>query len=87
MGIDALSALIDPKLLVVVAACWAFGYALKSTPRVADWLIIWFVTCLAIVLACLILGVGPLSVIQGILCAAVAVYGNQLLKQSTTREP
>jgi hypothetical protein len=87
MGIDALSALINPRLLVVVAACSVFGSMLKQTPKVEDWLIIWLVTCLAIMLTCLILGLGPISVIQGILCAAVAVYGNQLLKQTTRREP
>lgn len=87
MSTEALMALIDTRLLIVIAACWVFGYMLKQTPKVADWLIIWLVTCLAIVLACFILGFGPVSVIQGILCAAVAVYGNQLLKQTTKREP
>lgn len=73
---------VDPKLLMVVAACWAFGFALKRTPQVPDWLIIWLVTCLSIVLAYMIVGPSPEAVMQGILCAAIAVYGNQLIKQT-----
>lgn len=81
-----ITAYIDPKLLYVVAACWVFGFALKRTPRVPDWSIIWFVTGLSIVLTGCILGFSAESVIQGILAGAAAVYGHQLYKQSTNRD-
>lgn len=73
--------LIDPRLLVVVAACWIIGYVLKQTPLIPDWTIVYLVTIIAIVFSCMLLGFTVQAVIQGILCGAVAVYGNQLIKQ------
>lgn len=74
--------LIDPKLIGVVAACWVIGYILKQTPRVPDWTIIFIVTAVAIVFVLLMLGLTAESVVQGTLVGVVAVYGNQLLKQT-----
>ncbi|PJN53674.1 hypothetical protein PAEVO_03950 [Paenibacillus sp. GM2FR] len=73
--------LIDPRLLVVVAACWVIGYVLKQTPLIPNWSIVYLVGVVAIVFACLIQGFTVQAVIQGILCGAFAVYGNQLIKQ------
>ncbi|EJW14704.1 phage holin family protein [Paenibacillus alvei] len=74
--------LINPALIVVVAACWVIGFALKHTPLVPDWTIIFFVTAIAIVFTTSILGLSAESVIQGILCGAVAVFGHQSVKQA-----
>lgn len=79
---NAIFELINPELLVVVAVCWIVGYILKQTPRVPDWCIVYVVSLVAIVFASILLGFGAQSVLQGILCGAVAVYGNQLLKQA-----
>jgi hypothetical protein len=73
--------LIDPKLYLVVAACWALGYSLKKTPRVPDWTIVYILSLFAIVFTIWILGFTPEALLQGILCGAVAVYGHQLVKQ------
>ncbi|MGF7049175.1 hypothetical protein J2T13_003683 [Paenibacillus sp. DS2015] len=78
---NAIYQLIDIKLLIVVAACWAIGFALKKTPKVPDWIIIYVVTLVAVGLAIWMLGFVPESLIQGVLCGAFAVYGNQLVKQ------
>ncbi|WP_305953743.1 phage holin family protein [Paenibacillus odorifer] len=43
---------------------------------------VYIVTLMAIVFAVLMLGFVITSLIQGILCGAVAVYGNQLVKQA-----
>ncbi|MCA4756341.1 phage holin family protein [Mycolicibacterium fortuitum] len=72
---------INPELIGVVIASWIIGYALKRTPLIPDWTIVYLVTLVAIVFACMLLGFTVQSVIQGILCGAVAVYGNQLVKQ------
>ncbi|WP_202128561.1 phage holin family protein [Paenibacillus dendrobii] len=74
--------LIDPKLIIVVAACWIIGFMLKQTPRVPDWSIVYVVTLTAILLTIWLTGFGPESIIQGILAGAFAVYGNQLVKQA-----
>ena len=78
----AINELIDPALLIVVAACWALGYTIKQTPRVPNWSIVYIVTLFAIVFVVSMLGFSAQSVLQGILCGAVAVYGNQLIKQT-----
>ncbi|WP_339316857.1 phage holin family protein [Paenibacillus sp. FSL R10-2734] len=79
---NAVMEFINPELLVVVVACWIIGYWLKQTPKVPDWSIVYIVTLVAIVFAVLMLGFVITSFIQGILCGAVAVYGNQLVKQA-----
>jgi len=78
---NAVIEFINPELLAVVVACWIIGYILKQTPKVADWTIIYVVTLVAIIFAVILLGFTAQSIIQGILCGAVAVYGNQLVKQ------
>ncbi|CAM3464456.1 phage holin family protein [Paenibacillus lupini] len=77
--------LIDPKLMIVVAACWVIGYMLKQTPFVPDWTIVYAVTAVAIISTCFILGFHVESVLQGVLCGAVSVYGSQLVKQTFTK--
>lgn len=74
--------LIDPALIVVVAACWVIGYVLKQTPSIPNWTIVYFVMAVAVVLTVLILGLSPEAVIQGILCGAFAVFGHQAVKQA-----
>jgi len=78
--------LIDPQLLIVVAACWCLGYMLKKTPRVPDWTIVYLVTLAAVILTIGLLGLSVQSVIQGVLCGAFAVYGHQLTKQTRERD-
>jgi hypothetical protein len=74
--------LLDPELSVVLAACWVLGNILKRTPRVPDWTIVYMVSLFAIVFSVWILGFSPLSLLQGFLCGAVAVYGHQIVKQT-----
>ncbi|ACS99137.1 phage holin family protein [Paenibacillus sp. JDR-2] len=82
MSWESITSLIDPRLVIVVAACWVIGYMLKQTPIVPDWTIVYAVTAVAILCACLILGFHVESVLQGILCGAFSVYGSQLVKQT-----
>lgn len=79
---NAVANFINPELLIVVAVCWVIGYILKQTPKVPDWTIIYAVTLAAVVVVVLMLGFTAESVLQGVLCGAVAVYGNQLVKQA-----
>lgn len=80
---NAIFELIDPSLIIVLAVCWVLGYILKQTPRVPNWTIIYVVTIVSIVLTIWILGWGPESLIQGVLTGAVAIYGNQFVKQGS----
>ncbi|WP_405117845.1 phage holin family protein [Paenibacillus sp. FSL H8-0317] len=74
--------LIDPKLFIVLAACWVLGIGIKRIPKIPDWTIVFIVTAFAIVITCWTLGWSPESLIQGILVGAFAVFGNQVIKQA-----
>lgn len=73
--------LIDPRLIIVVAACWVLGYIFKQTPRVPDWSIVYIVLIIAVWLTIGLLGWSVESLIQGILAGAFAVFGHQAVKQ------
>lgn len=77
-----IEALIVPELAGVLALCWVVGWVFKRTPSVPDWLIIYIVTGVGVGVTLGVLGWGVDSVIQGVLVAAVAVYGNQVVKQA-----
>lgn len=74
--------LIDPALLLVVAGCWVLGYVLKQTPKLPDWTIVYIVTVFAVAAVIGMQGLSVQSAIQGVLCGAFAVYGNQVVKQT-----
>lgn len=77
--------LIDPRLLIVVAACWVLGFVLKQTPKVQDWTIIYIILVVAILMTIWLIGFSPEAVLQGVLVAALAVFGHQLYKQTKER--
>ncbi|MEY9096294.1 phage holin family protein [Paenibacillus sp. RC84] len=79
---DTVINLIDSSFLTVLAACWILGFVLKNTPRFPNWAIVYVVSLIAVSFTVWIKGFAPETVLQGILCGAVAVYGYQLVKQA-----
>lgn len=85
---------ITPELLVLIPVLYMIGMALKRYERFSDKHIPIILGAIGIVIAliyeCSILGFSSealyVSIIQGILCAGCAVYGNQLYKQTTKTE-
>lgn len=86
--------LIHPGLIVVIAVLVILGLALKNTTLIKDKYIPLALGAVSILLcgAALIIQAVPVtgndwlkimfdSITQGILCAGVAVYGNQIVKQ------
>lgn len=73
--------LIDPALMVVVAACWVIGVIFKQIPGMPNWPIPFVVLIVSVLLSIGLLGASVETVIQGILAGAFAVYGHQLIKQ------
>lgn len=75
---------------IVVPVLWCIGAALKRTPKVADWLIPYLLGVAGIAF-CLIIalttgGSAVEGIMQGVITAGVAVYGNQLVKQATNKK-
>lgn len=95
MNIDYMN-YIKPELLVLIPALVFVGYCLKTSTAVRDKLIPAVLAAVGMILAALyVLATAELSVpqdwlmaaftaaVQGLLCAAGAVYANQCVKQST----
>ena len=78
---EFVSYIID-KALVLVPVLLIVGKILKSTPKCPDWSIPWALTILGIAMSIMTLGFSADAVVQGVLVAGAAVYGNQLWKQT-----
>lgn len=76
---------VPEQLLVLVVALYIIGMMLKSTVRVPDWLIPWILLVVSITGSVALLGGTANAVIQGVICTGVAVYTNQLIKQTINK--
>lgn len=86
---------IDSAFLVIPVVCYALGMILKATPRVKNWMIPYFLLGAAILLCGIYrFTTGTeyfgedlyVTLVQGVLCAAVAVFANQVYKQTKVRD-
>jgi len=83
---------VKTELLIIAVLCYAVGMFLKSTSCLADkWIpvaLLAFGVVLAILYSAIMLDGGfnakviLSGFIQGVLCAALAVYTNQIIKQA-----
>lgn len=88
---DYIVSYIDPVLIPIVIALWCIGKGIKEAKAIKDAYIPAILSAAAIGLVGLwMLAQGQTfglelvanAIVQGILCAAVAVWGNQLVKQA-----
>lgn len=85
---------VKAELLVIVPALYFLGGIIKKSETIKDKYIPAILAAVGLALACLWVfgteGVTPLSVftaiVQGIICAGMAVFGNQLVKQAEKTE-
>jgi len=68
--------LVNGKLVVVIPVLWYLATALKDTPFVKKWIIPWIISILGIVMCVLIVGFDIQSIMQGILCSGIALFGS-----------
>ncbi len=68
--------------LIIIPVLLIFGFILKNTPNVQDWLIPWVLLVIGILLALLLLGLSANSLVQGILVVGAAVLIHQLYRQT-----
>lgn len=73
---------IQENYLFLVPALWVIGTALKKTPKVPDWSIIWVLIFVSLIVAAWSFGLTAEAFANGVVAAGVAVLGNQLIKQS-----
>lgn len=90
---------IKPELLVLIPVCLIIGLAIKHTEVISNKYIplingavavvlaaVWIVSTTHFVDAQSVASAIFISVIQGILCAGAATYGDQLVKQAKKEE-
>ena len=79
---DELIKFVPEQLYILVAGLCVVGVFLKNSPRIKDWTIPWLLTVLGVGFSISLNGFNATSVLQGIICSGVSVYGNQLFKQT-----
>ncbi|WAB24097.1 hypothetical protein [Clostridium phage A2] len=82
---------IDPQLLIIIVSCYCLGLFIKAKPYIPDWsiplILLIFSISLSILYMAIQLELGFTAktflngFIQGLICAAVASFGNQVWKQ------
>lgn len=82
--IQVISNYINPVMLGVVLALWFIGTGLKQTPKVPNWAILWILSTLGVLAGLAVVGLSADGFIQGILAAALAIFGHQAVKQTAT---
>jgi hypothetical protein len=74
--------LLNENYLMLVPALWVLGFALKQTPKVPNWSIIWILTLVSLGFGSFAYGFTVDAIVNGLIAAGVAVYGHQLVKHS-----
>lgn len=77
-----LMSFIATKLVILVPILLGLGKIFKEVPHVPNWIIPLILTILGAIGGMALIGWTIDGVLGGILCACVAVYGNQFWKQS-----
>lgn len=77
---------IDQQLVLVAPALMVLGYALKRTPMIPDWLIIWFLLFFGVLASVITLGFSVNGVANGAIAAGAAITTHQAYKQTKKRK-
>ncbi|AGK53281.1 hypothetical protein B1NLA3E_07595 [Bacillus sp. 1NLA3E] len=73
---------LNENYFMLIPVLWVLGFALKQTPHVPNWSIIWILTVVSLVFGCVSFGFTYEAIMNSIVAAGVAVYGHQLFKQT-----
>lgn len=76
---------VTEQALILVPALYVLGMMLKNTEKIKDWTIPWILLVVGILGSIALIGLNVNAVIQGILTAGAAVFGDQLVKQTTVK--
>lgn len=77
---------IHEQLAIVVPALMIIGYALKTTPNVKDWLIVWILLAIGVIASGFTLGFTVSGIANGVIAAGAAIATHQTYKQTKNRD-
>lgn len=83
---DLLTEYLLDEALIIIPVLFVIGRVIKETPRAKDWVIPYILLFIGILLSTFTLGFSADAVMQGILTAGAAVFGNELIKQAVERD-
>ncbi len=83
MNINLMDYVVE-RALVLVPVLYVVGAMLKQS-KIKDWLIPWMLLVCGIAGAIALMGLNANAVLQGVLATGAAVFGNQLIKQTTEK--
>lgn len=86
VNVDVFSTYIVTDGLILIPVLMILGAMLKTTPKIANWVIPYILLVVGTVLALFLLGFDVNGFIQGILISGTAVFAHQLYKQGTKKE-
>lgn len=75
---------LNQNYYMLVPALWVIGYALKQTPKIPDWTIVWILLGISVGLGAFAYGFSIEALTNGIIAAGVAVLGHQMFKQTVS---
>lgn len=81
-----LASFLNENYYMLVPALWVLGIALKRTPSVPNWSIIWVILGFSLVFGTIAWGFSYTGVINAIIAAGVAVLGHQIVKQTIQKK-
>lgn len=73
---------LNENYYIMVPALWVIGFALKHTPKIPDWTIIWILLVLAVGVGTFSFGFSFDALMNGVIAAGIAVFGHQMYKQT-----
>ncbi|SET40205.1 Phage holin family Hol44, holin superfamily V [Oceanobacillus limi] len=74
------------EAFILIPVLLIFGFFLKRTPYITNWVIPWILLILGVILSFLILGFTITAFIQGVLVVGASVLLNQLYKQTLRKK-
>lgn len=73
---------VPESLFILVVTLWIMGTMFKQASIVKDAYIPFLLSAVGIIFTVCLQGFNTNSVMQGIICAAISTYGNNLIKQT-----
>ncbi|MDQ0161583.1 phage holin family protein [Bacillus alveayuensis] len=73
---------VHPQLVIVVPALMILGYALKRTPFIQNWMIVWIIIFAGILASVVTIGFSVNGIANGIIAGGAAITSYQMYKQT-----
>lgn len=81
MKLISILEILGEEFYFIIIALWFIGYACRRTPFIPEWLVNWILIGIGVLVSCILYGWNIHSAVNGIIAAAVALFGQQIIKK------